>query len=88
MAFNGFAFALLLTALFILRFRGWNHPLWVGIYFAFFVVLEIVANHYFLPPDAFGPALGYVCLGLTSPVLIAAFLVWRHERIHGESEDG
>lgn len=80
---NGLAFALLLTSLFVLRFRGWTRPWLVGIYFLFFLILEVTASHYFLPPDAFGPWLGYVCLGLTAPVLMAAYLVWRHERLHG-----
>lgn len=84
---NGFSFALLLTSLFVLRFRGWRRPGMVALYFSFFLVLEVGATHYLLPPGAFGPGLGYVCLGLTSPVLIAAYLVWRHERIHGESGD-
>jgi hypothetical protein len=84
---NGFSFALLLTSLFVLRFRGWNRPGMVAAYFLFFLVLEVVASHYLLPPGAFGPGLGYVCLGLTPPVLMAAYFVWRHERAHGESGD-
>ena len=84
---NGFSFALLLTSLFILRFRGWDRPVWVALYFLFFFVVEVCASHFFLPPGAFGPTLGYVCLGLTPPVLIAAYLVWRHERIHGRSDE-
>jgi hypothetical protein len=84
--FNGIAFALLLTSLFVLRFRGWQHPGRVIAYFLFFVLLEAVASHYFLPPGAIGPGLGYVCLGLTVPVLIAACLVWKHEVKHGETD--
>ncbi len=85
-ALNGISFALLLTSLFILRFRGWKRPIAVVVYFAFFVVLEIVASHYFMPPGAFGSGLAIVCFGLTVPVLIASYLVWRHERRHGETE--
>lgn len=77
---NSLAFALLLTSLFVLRFRGWKRPTAVLVYFLFFAVIEVLATHYFLPPGAFGPGLGYVCLGLTLPVLIAAYLVWRHEK--------
>lgn len=84
--FNGFAFSLLLTSLFVLRFRGWKHPGRVVAYFLFFVLLEIVASHLFLPPNAMGPELGYVCLGLTLPVLVAAYLVWRHEVREDESD--
>ena len=85
-ALNGISFALLLTSLFILRFRGWRRPIAVVVYFAFFVALEIVASHYFMPPGAFGSGLAMVCFGLTVPVLIASVLVWRHERRHGETE--
>jgi hypothetical protein len=85
-ALNAISFALLLTSLFILRFRGWKRPIAVVVYFAFFVTLEIVASHYFMPPGAFGSGLAMVCFGLTVPVLIASYLVWRHERRHGETE--
>lgn len=78
-ALNGISFALLLTSLYILRFRGWQRPLAVVAYFSFFVVLEIGASHFFMPPGAFGSGLAIVCFGLTVPVLIAAYLVWRHE---------
>jgi hypothetical protein len=84
-ALNGISFALLLTSLYILRFRGWKRPLAVGAYFVFFVVLEIIASHYFIPPGAFGAGLAWLCFGLTVPVLVAAFLVWRHELRQGES---
>lgn len=85
-ALNGFSFGLLLTSLYILRFRGWNRPIAVVVYFAFFVILEIVASHYFMPPGAFGSELSIVCFGLSVPLLIAAVLVWRHEKRHDESE--
>jgi hypothetical protein len=85
-ALDGLSFALLLTSLFILRFRGWKRPLAVVAYFVFFLVLEIGASHFFMPPDAFGPALSILCFSLTIPVLIAAALVWRHERRHGDTE--
>lgn len=84
---NGASFALLLTSLFVLRFRGWNRPIMVVVYFLFFLILEIVASHYFLRPGAIGPGLRYVCLGLTLPVLIAAYLVWRHEQRSGEVDE-
>jgi len=83
---NAVSFSLLLTSLFILRFRGWKRPLAVAAYFAFFVVLEMIASHYFIPPGAFGSGLAIVCFGLTVPVLVAAYLVWRHERRHGEAD--
>lgn len=83
---NPIAFATLLTSLFVLRFRGWRRPGRVLAYFAFFAGIELVAAHYFLPPGAFGVGLGYLCLALTFPVSIAAFLLWRHERIQDRQE--
>ena len=83
---GGFAFALLLTSLYTLRFRGWRHPGRVAAYFAFFLVVEGVATRFFLPPGAFGPGFAWLCLFLTVPVLVAAWLVRRHERAHGEAE--
>lgn len=80
------AFAILLTSLFVLRFRGWRRPLLVVVYFMFFAMLEIGASHFFLPPGAFGPGLGYVCSALTVPVLVAAYLVWRHEKRQNETD--
>lgn len=85
-ALNGISFSLLLTSLYILRFRGWKRPLAVVVYFVFFVVLEVGSAHFLLPPGAFGSGLWMLCLGLTIPVLVAAYLVWRHQRRYGESE--
>jgi hypothetical protein len=76
---NGFTFALLLTSLFVLRFRGWRRPALVAAYFIFFAALEMTTSHYLLPPGAIGPELAWVCLGLTVPVWISIYLVWRHE---------
>ena len=80
---NGFAFALLLTSLFILRFRGWKRPGMVIAYFVFFAILEMTASHFFLPPDEIGSELAWVCFGLTLPVWVAIYLIRRHERSQG-----
>ena len=84
---NGLSFSVLLTALYILRFRGWTRPWAVVAYFIFFATIEIVASRYWLPADAFGPLLSYVCFFLTVPVLIAAYLVYRYEQRHGAPSD-
>ena len=83
---NPLAFAILLTALYVLRFRGWRRPLAVAGYFVFFAALEVGAAR-LLPPGAFGSGLGILCLALSVPVLVAAYLVWRQERRHGETEE-
>lgn len=81
---NPVGVGLLLSALYMLRYRAWRRPILVVAYFAFFTSLEWVAAHYFLPPDALPSVIGWLCLGLTVPVLVATWLVWRQERRHGE----
>ncbi len=84
---KGLSFALLLTSPYVLRFRDWRRPFAVICYFAFFVTLEMIASNYFLPKDAFGSAFSWLCLGLTVPVLIAAFVVRRLENRQDEIPD-
>ncbi|MBK7952044.1 MAG: hypothetical protein IPK00_25670 [Deltaproteobacteria bacterium] len=81
---NPVGVGLLLSALYMLRYRAWRRPILVVAYFAFFTSLEWVAAHYFLPPDALPSVIGWLCLGLTVPVLVATWLVWRQEQRHGE----
>lgn len=76
----------LLAALYMLRFRAWRAPLRVAAYFAFFATLEWLAARHFLPPDALPDAIGWLCLALTVPVLIATAFVRRHERRMHESD--
>ena len=83
---NPLAFATLLTALYVLRFRGWNRPLAVAGYFVFFAAIEIGATQ-LLPPGAFGIGLGILCLGLAVPVCVAAWFVWRQEQRQGRTEE-
>jgi hypothetical protein len=83
---NPVGVGLLLSALYALRFRAWRRPILIVAYFAFFTSLEWVAARYFLPPDAFSNAIGWLCLALSVPVVIAGVFVWRQERRHGEGE--
>jgi hypothetical protein len=83
---NPFGVGLLLASLYMLRFRAWRRPLLVVVYFAFFTTLEWVASHYFLPPGALPDTIGWVCLGLTVPVLVATYLVRRQERRQHEGD--
>lgn len=68
----------------VVRFIG---PFAVICYFVFFVTIEMIASNYFLPKDAFGTAFSWLCLGLTAPVLIAAFVVRRLENRQDEIPD-
>ena len=43
---NPIAFATLLTALYVLRFRGWQRPFAVAAYFAFFGALALADSEY------------------------------------------
>ena len=81
---NPIGVGLLLSALYMLRFRAWRRPVMVVANFAFFTSLEWIAAHYFLPPDALPSAIGWLCLALTVPVVVATILVRRQERLHGE----
>ena len=76
---TGFAFALLLTSI-------WERPGAVAAYFLFFFVVEVVVARLLLPPGAFGSGFAFLCLGLTVPVWIATFLVWRQEKRENETE--
>lgn len=82
---NPLGVGLLLASLYMLRFRAWRRPILVVAYFAFFTSLEWVAARYFLPPDALPSAIGWLCLALTVPVLVATFLVRRQELLHGDA---
>lgn len=83
---NPLGVGLLLAALYMLRFRAWRRPSLVVAYFAFFTTLEWVAARYFLPPGALPNAIGWVCLGLTVPVLVATYLLRRHEQARDEGD--
>jgi len=77
---NPIGFGALLTALYVLRFRAWRRPVLVVAYFAFFATLEWLAARFFMPPGALPDAVGWLCFGLTVPVLVATVLLWRAER--------
>ncbi len=83
---NSIGVGLLLASLYMLRFRAWRRPPLVVAYFAFFATLEWIAAKYFLPPGALPNAIGWLCLGLTAPVLVATWLVRRHERSQNEGD--
>lgn len=83
---NPVGVGLLLASLYMLRFRAWRRPILVVVYFAFFTTLEWIAAHHFLPPGALPNVIGWLCLGLTIPVLAATWLVWRHERSQNEGD--
>lgn len=83
---NPVGVGLLLASLYMLRFRAWRRPILVVVYFAFFATLEWIAARHFLPPSALPDVVGWLCLGLTVPVLVATWLVRRHELSQNEGD--
>ena len=74
------AFALLLTAIFALRFRRWGNPGILTAYFLFFAAVEWIASRLLLPPGAIGIELAFVCSGLALLIMVATYFVRRYER--------
>ncbi len=62
--FVSFSFAFLLTSMFAFRLRLWDRPFHLAAYFATFMSLEVIAQHYFLPPGVFGIEIALLCLVL------------------------
>ncbi|MBW2712359.1 MAG: hypothetical protein JRC77_01245 [Deltaproteobacteria bacterium] len=63
--FVSFSFALLLTTMFAFRLRLWDRPWLLATYFTVFMSLEVITQHYFLPPDVFGIEIGILFLALS-----------------------
>ena len=76
----------LLTAVFALKFRYWRRPGILTLYAALFFGLEWVGHRYLLPQEVFGAWLGYLCLALTVPVVVAIILLDRYEQKMGVVE--
>jgi hypothetical protein len=83
---NGFGIALLLTAAFALRFRYWDNPKVLAIYFSAFFSLELVAGHFFIPKGAMGIEIAVVCIALTLPIVGVIEFFRRRERELKEGE--
>jgi hypothetical protein len=81
---NGFGLATVLTALFALRYRYWRSPRVLISYFSFFFVVELGVSHWMLPPGAFGPEVGLVCLAVGALVMAAIYGLHRYENAVGE----
>ena len=80
------AMTTLLTALFALKFRYWRRPKLLAAYAAVFFTAEYLGHAYFLPPDAFGSWIIILCFALSVPVLVAIYLLDRHEKRHDRTE--
>ena len=76
----------LLTALFALKFRYWRRPKLLTAYAAFFFTAEYLGHEYLVPADAFGSWIIILCFALSVPVLVAIYLLDRHEKKHGRTE--
>ena len=73
------SFALMLTAIFAFRFRNERKPGVLLAYFLFFMTLEWVGEHFFLPPGALGVEVALVCLVVAALFGVAAYVVSRFD---------
>ena len=83
---NAAGIASVLTALFALRYRDWASRRFLFAYYWVIFGLEFVLSWKFLPPGAFGPEVGVVCLALTVLVCAAIYGVKRYERNQGQGQ--
>lgn len=83
---NALGLATLLTSGFALRFRYWRNPKVLLAYFAVFLVIEWIAGHYFIPPDALGVEVGLVSFALTAPMVGAILFFDTREQRDADSD--
>ena len=81
---NASGIAAVLTALFALRFRTWRQPRMLLLYFLFFFTTEFVVGKWVLPPNAFGPEVGVVCLVISALTTVAIYGIDRYEKSTGQ----
>jgi len=74
-----------LTAIFAFRFRTWKVPRRLVGYFAFFFVIELVAERLLLPPGTLGLELALVCFGICM-LFVVAIRATRHLEAGDEEE--
>ena len=80
MFLNAFAFALLTTALFAMRFGEDVRRRTLVAYFALFFAVEWGAARFYFPEDAMGIEVAITCFALTVPVGVAIVLIRRSNR--------
>ncbi len=78
--FNAGAIAVLLTALFAFRFRAWNRPVFLTLYFLLFATAEGLLHVWWLPKDGLGPGMGVGAAGLAMVILALGWWMVRAER--------
>ena len=83
---NALAFASVVTAAFTLRYRMWEKPWMVALYFGGFLSIEFLAHNYAMPEVAFGIELAYVCFGLTAALIATTIGVIAYEKNNPPSE--
>ena len=81
---NAFAFALVLTALYWMRFGEGARGSTLAAYFALFFSIEWIAASYLFPADAMGLEVAATCFALTIPVVGATLLIRRVGRASEE----
>jgi hypothetical protein len=81
-----FSFAFLLTTMFAFRLRLWDHPFHLAAYFATFMSIEAVTQHYFMPPGIFGIEIAILCL-ILSFIFIGVTVIARRSESHMNRQD-
>jgi hypothetical protein len=79
-----FSIALLLTSLFAFRFRYWDRPRVLAVYFLGFFALEEIAQSWLLPPGAIPIEVAYICLPLAAVFIGMTFVARRLEASENE----
>jgi hypothetical protein len=82
--FNAFTSALLVTALFRMRFREWDRPKLLWIYFSVVLTLDLTLHVLFIPEGLLSPILGVIMLCLSGVVAFVTDVLIKME----ESEYG
>tara|TARA_B110000037_G_C16972273_1_gene445552 strand:+ start:231 stop:533 length:303 start_codon:yes stop_codon:yes gene_type:complete len=86
--FNAVTSALLVTALFRMRFREWDRPKVLIIYFSVVLSLDLAVHLLFIPEGLLSPMLGAIMLCLSGVVFFVTDILIKMEKMeYGEGGD-
>jgi len=83
--FNAFTSAMLVTFLFRMRFREWDRPKLLWIYFGVIFALDLTLHLLFIPEGLMSPLLGVIMICLSVVVyFVTDILIKMEEKEYGE----
>ena len=83
--FNASTSALLVTALFRMRFREWDRPKLLWVYFSVIFCLDLALHVLFIPEGLISPALGVIMLCLSGVVyFVTDILIKMEQKEYGD----